>query len=162
MDTSLTLQGVDHPAFTALQSEFANVSGGPPKGLPPDRGIELNLETAGILSTSLTVDGFSPSPSAMLPLLSLPGSRTADYYDFRGLNAITEPCVEPLPHIDALLEETCGTQWFTNFDLVQGYQQVCIRKAYWWETSFLSQLRHFEWKVIPFGLQGPPRSLCWS
>ena len=41
-------------------------------------------------------------------------------YDYRGLNAITEPRVEPLPHVDALLEQTRGACWFTKFDLAQG------------------------------------------
>jgi hypothetical protein len=45
VDTSLTLSGADHPAFAALNDEFADVLGGPPPGLPPDRGIELVLET---------------------------------------------------------------------------------------------------------------------
>ena len=75
-------------------------------------------------------------------------------YDYRGLNAITEPLVEPLPHIDALLDETRGSCWFTKFDLAQGYHQVRLREADWWKTSFRSQLGQFEWKVMPFGLQG--------
>jgi hypothetical protein len=75
-------------------------------------------------------------------------------YDYRGLNAITEPQVEPLPHIDALLDETRGARWFTKFDLAQGYHQVRLREADWWKTSFRSQLGQFEWKVMPFGLQG--------
>ena len=29
-------------------------------------------------------------------------------YDYQGLNAITEPFVEPLQHIDTLLEQTRG------------------------------------------------------
>ena len=75
-------------------------------------------------------------------------------YDYRGLNAITEPQVEPLPHIDALLDETHCAKWFTKFDLAQGYHQVRLRKADWWKTSFRSQLGQFEWKAMPFGLQG--------
>ncbi len=47
-DTSLTMQPmmqvVDHPAFTALQSEIDYVLDGPPKGMPQDRGIEFVLE----------------------------------------------------------------------------------------------------------------------
>ena len=45
VDSSLELQGADHPAFSKLKSEYADVLGGPPPGLPPDRGIELVLET---------------------------------------------------------------------------------------------------------------------
>jgi len=44
-DASLAFEGQDHPAFAALKAEFADVLGGPPPGLPPDRGIELVLET---------------------------------------------------------------------------------------------------------------------
>ncbi len=43
VDTSLDLEGSDHPAFAALKAEYADVLGGPPPGLPPDRGIELVL-----------------------------------------------------------------------------------------------------------------------
>ncbi len=38
-------------------------------------------------------------------------------YDYRGLNAITHPAVEPLPHIDALLDGTRGSRFFTRLDL---------------------------------------------
>ena len=62
--------------------------------------------------------------------------------------------MEPLPHIDALLDETRGSGWFTKFDLAQGYHQVRMRASDWWKTSFRSQLGQFEWKVMPFGLQG--------
>ena len=44
-EDSLRLGGMDHPAFAALKEEFADVLAGPPPGLPPDRGIELTLET---------------------------------------------------------------------------------------------------------------------
>ena len=39
------MEGQDHPAFAELKTEFADVLGGPPPCLPPDRGIELVLET---------------------------------------------------------------------------------------------------------------------
>ncbi len=44
-DAALALEGQDHPAFAELKTEFADVLGGPPRGLPPDSGIELVLET---------------------------------------------------------------------------------------------------------------------
>ena len=47
VDTSITFASTDHPAFAALKEEFFDVLGGPPRGLPPDRGIELTLETGG-------------------------------------------------------------------------------------------------------------------
>jgi hypothetical protein len=39
--------GTDDPAFAALKVEYADVLGGAPPGLPPDRGMELELVTGG-------------------------------------------------------------------------------------------------------------------
>ena len=179
VDTSLTLSGADHPAFAALKDEFADVLGGPPPGLPPDRGIELVLETGtrpmprtrpikrlseGELAElrrqlhDLLDRGWiqhsTAGHAASVVFARKPDGSWRICYDYRGLNAITEPMVEPLPHIDALLDETRGACWFTKFDLAQGYHQIRLREADWWKTSFRSQLGQFEWKVMPFGLQG--------
>ena len=75
-------------------------------------------------------------------------------YDYRGLNAITEPLVEPLPHIDTLLEQTRGCAFFSKIDLASAYHQIRLRTSDRWKTSFRSQLGQFQWKVVPFGLQG--------
>ena len=178
-DASLALEGQDHPAFAALKEEFADVLGGPPHGLPPDRGIELVLETGdrpmprtrplkrlseGELAelrrqlTDLLDRGWiqhsTAGHAASVVFARKPDGSWRICYDYRGLNAITEPMVEPLPHIDALLDETRGACWFTKFDLAQGYHQVRLRETDWWKTSFRTQLGQFEWKVMPFGLQG--------
>jgi hypothetical protein len=50
-------------------------------------------------------------------------------YDYRGLNAITRPAVEPLPHIDALLDGTRGSRFFTKLDLASSYHQLRVRAA---------------------------------
>ena len=77
-------------------------------------------------------------------------------YDYRGLNSITRPAVEPLPHIDALLDGTRGSRFFTKLDLASSYYQLRVRASDRWKTSFRSQLGQFEWNVVPCGLQGPP------
>ena len=46
-DAELRLEGADDPAFAALKVRYADVLGGAPPGLPPDRGMELELETGG-------------------------------------------------------------------------------------------------------------------
>ena len=50
-------------------------------------------------------------------------------YDYRGLNAITRPAVEPLPHIDALLDGTRGSCFFTKLDLASSYHQLRVRSS---------------------------------
>ena len=42
-DVELRLVGTDDPAFAALKVKYADVLDGAPPGMPPDRGIELEL-----------------------------------------------------------------------------------------------------------------------
>jgi hypothetical protein len=44
-DAELRLEGADDPAFAALKVTYADVLGGAPSGMQPDRGMELELET---------------------------------------------------------------------------------------------------------------------
>ena len=44
-DAELRLDGADDPAFTAVKTKYADVLGGAPPGLPPERGMELVIET---------------------------------------------------------------------------------------------------------------------
>ena len=48
-------------------------------------------------------------------------------YDHRGLNSITRPAVEPFPRIDALLDGTRGSRFFTELDLASSYHQLRVR-----------------------------------
>jgi hypothetical protein len=178
-DADLRLAGADDPAFAALKVEYADVLGGAPSGLPPDRGMELELETGGApMPRSRPVKRLSDGELAELraQLIDLldrgwiqhstaghaaavvfarkPDGSWRICYDYRGLNAITRPAVEPLPHIDALLDGTRGSRFFTKLDLASSYHQLRVRAADRWKTSFRSQLGQFEWNVVPFGLQG--------
>jgi hypothetical protein len=82
-------------------------------------------------------------------------------YDYRGLSAITRPAVEPLPHIDSLLDGTRESRFFTKLDLASSYHQLLVLAADRWKTSFWSQLGQFEWTVAPFGLQGASSLPMW-
>ena len=44
-DAELRLDRVDDPAFAALKAKYADVLGGAPPGLPPERDMELVIET---------------------------------------------------------------------------------------------------------------------
>ena len=62
--------------------------------------------------------------------------------------------MEPLPHIDTLLEQTRGSAFFSKIVLVLAYHRIRLRESDRWKTSFLSQLGQFQWKVVLLGLQG--------
>ena len=56
------------------------------------------------------------------------GSWQLCYY-YRGLNAITEPLLEPLQHIDTLLKQTRGCAFFSKIDLALAYHQIRLRES---------------------------------
>ncbi len=60
-------------------------------------------------------------------------------YDYRGLNVIGRPAVE-LPHINALLDGTLGSCFFTTgkLDLASSYHQLLVLASDRWKTSFWS------------------------
>ena len=178
-DVELRLSGADDPAFTTLKAEYADVLGGAPPGLPPERGMELVIETGDApMPRSRPVKRLSEGElaelraqlvdlldrgwiqhstaghAALVVFARKPDGTWRICYDYWGLNAISRPAVEPLPHIDALLDNTRGSCFFTKLDLASSYHQLRVRDSDRWKTSFRSQLGQFEWNVVPFGLQG--------
>ena len=178
-DAELRLAGDDDPAFAALKVEYADVLGGAPPGMPPERGMELVIETGDApmprsrpvkrlsegelaeLRTQLVdlldrgwIQHSTAGHAASVVFARKPDGTWRICYDYRGLNAISRPAVEPLPHIDALLDSTRGSCFFTKLDLASSYHQLRVRASDRWKTSFRSQLGQFEWNVVPFGLQG--------
>ena len=178
-DATLSLEGQDDPTFDGLKHTFKDVLGGPPPGMPPDRRMELVLETGDHpmprsrpikrlsegelmelrkqLIDLLDRGWIQPSTAghaAAVVFARKPDGSWRICYDYRGLNAITRPAVEPLQHIDALLDSTRGSRFFTKLDLASAYHQLRVREADRWKTSFRSQLGQFEWNVVPYGLQG--------
>ncbi|KAK9401689.1 hypothetical protein NXF25_010045 [Crotalus adamanteus] len=76
--------------------------------------------------------------------------------DFRGLNAVCIEQVYPLPLIKDLLTHLATGTIFTKLDLREAYYRVRIREGDEWKTTFNCPLGSYQFKVMPFGLQGAP------
>ncbi len=70
------------------------------------------------------------------------------------LNAITQCSVEPLPHVNQLVDETRGSRLFSKLDLASAYHQFRIRKEDLFKTSFRVPGCQYEFRVGAFGLHG--------
>ena len=56
--------------------------------------------------------------------------------DYHSLNAITQRSVEPLPHVEQLVDETRGARFLSKIDLAGTYWQFRVRSEDRFKTSF--------------------------
>ena len=72
--------------------------------------------------------------------------------DYREMNKLMVKNRCPLPRIDDFLDQLQGASWFSKFDLRLGYHQMRIREKDTPKTAFRTRYSHYEFVVMPFGL----------
>lgn len=76
--------------------------------------------------------------------------------DFRYLNALSLFDSYPMPRIDDLVERVGRARYITTLDLSKGYWQVALASEARELTAFKTPFGMYQFKVMPFGLQGAP------
>ena len=81
--------------------------------------------------------------------------------DYRKLNSITVRDAFPLPRIDEALQAVHSSNWFTSFDLAQGYLQLAMEESDIKKTAFRAgSTGLYEFTHMPFGLSNAGSSFC--
>ena len=61
-----------------------------------------------------------------------------------------------MPHVDELIDRVGGASFITTIDLTKGYWQVPVAPADREKTAFTTPFGLFQFRRMPFGLQGAP------
>ena len=81
--------------------------------------------------------------------------------DYHTLNSIIVRDAFPLPQIDEALQAVHSSNWFTSFDLAQGYLQLAMAEDDIKKTSFRARSSAlYDFTCRPFGLSNAGSSFC--
>ena len=73
--------------------------------------------------------------------------------DLRGVNAITENRVHPIPKISETLDSLANSKYFSTLDAKSGYWQLKLREEDQEKTAFRTATKTLCFRRMPFGLR---------
>ena len=106
-----------------------------PNSLPPRTGLDCSL--AGLHAASVV---FAKKADCLWCFCQ-------DYHCLNTITSCSVP-VEQLPHIDQLMDKTCGSKFITKMDLQAAYHQFQIATGNQWKTAFRVQDSQYEFRLM--------------
>ena len=94
--------------------------------------------------------------SALIVLVKKKDGTIRFCVDYRRLNGISEADAYPMPRIDEMIDQLGRAKFITTLDLTKGYWQVPLTKGAQTKSAFATPFGLYQFKVMPFGLQGAP------
>ena len=95
--------------------------------------------------------GMSQAGSAVFFVKGKTGNRHS-VVDYRRLNATTIKDKYLIPLMTTLMEQVQESTWFTELDLENGLNLICVKAGDEWKTAFKSRYGLCQYTVMPFRL----------
>ena len=127
----------------------------PPYRMAPAELRELKAQLEELLSKGFIRPSISPWGALVLFVKNKDGSLRL-CIDYSHLNRVSIRNQYPLPRIDELFDQLQGSQVYSKIDLRSGYHQLRVQESDVPKTAFRTCFGHYEFLVIPFGLNNAP------
>ena len=78
--------------------------------------------------------------------------------DYQKLNSLTKKDQYSLPLINETLAQMTGCKFITKFDIIAAFNKLCMDSESEDLTTFITSMRLYKYRVLPFGLMNGPAS----
>ncbi|KAG1679012.1 hypothetical protein FOA52_013076 [Chlamydomonas sp. UWO 241] len=151
------------PPKREIQQEIELVPGAKPvarpmyrHSLPEDKLLQENI--ADLVERGYIVPSVSPYAAPVIFVKKPGDTKLRMCMDYRALNTLTVKNATPMPDAEQLMDRLHGAVYFSKVDAASGYHQVRLSETAQPLSAFRTRLGLFEWRVLPFGMTGAPRT----